>query len=137
MQNNRACLCQLNWAGIWLAFLFCTYIFSTRTFVCNKRSGAKTLGSINAKFSISAAVYGPGKWKTGKSWNHHFSGNKSPGKYTRYTISITQCYQTEWFFLSHLDATWFIFTQHFVVKYMRFLKMSVGEWSFQLSVTFE
>ena len=27
-----------------------------------------------------------GNLKTGKSQNHKFSGNKSPGKYTRYTV---------------------------------------------------
>ena len=33
---------------------------------------------------------GPEKWKTEKSWIHHFSGNKSPRKYTRYTVFWTQ-----------------------------------------------
>ena len=69
--------------------------FSPRTprhVQCTKHSSAltdskaKTLGSIFGKFNISAAMCRTGNLKTGKSQNHQFSGNKSPGKYTRYTV---------------------------------------------------
>ena len=74
---------------VWLCFSAHT----PRQIQCIKHSSAladskaKTLGSIFRKFNISAAMCRTGNLKTGKSQNHKFSGNKSPGKYTRYTVS--------------------------------------------------
>ena len=75
---------------VWLCFSAHT----PRHIQCTKHSSAltdskpKTLGSIFGKFNISAAMCRTGNLKTGKSQNHQFSGNKSPGKYTRYTVYI-------------------------------------------------
>ena len=57
-----------------------------------KDSKAQTLGSIFWKFNISAAMCRTGNFKTGKSQNHQLSGNKSPGKYTRYTVSLLRTF---------------------------------------------
>ena len=73
---------------VWLCFSART----PRHIQCTKHSSAltdskpKTLGSMIGKFNISAAMCRTGNLKTGKSQNHQFSGNKSPGKYTRYTV---------------------------------------------------
>ena len=84
---------------VWLCFSART----PRHIQCTKHSSAltdskaKTLGGIFGKFNISAAMCRTGNLKTGKSQNHQFSGNKSLGKYTRYTVfalhfTCTNCY---------------------------------------------
>ena len=78
---------------VWLCFS----AHIPRHIPCTKHSSAltdskaKTLGSIFGKFNISAAMCRTGNLKTGKSQNHQFSGNKSSGKYTRYTVH--NCYR--------------------------------------------
>ena len=73
---------------VWLCFSART----SRHIQCTKHSSAltdskaKTRCSIFGKFNVSAAMFRTGNLKTGKSQNHKFSGNKSPGKYTRYIV---------------------------------------------------
>ena len=86
-QNNRVSLVS-SIELVWLCFSART----PRHIQCTKHSSAltdskaKTLGSIFGKFNISATMCRTGNLKTGKSQNHQFSENKSPGKYTRYTV---------------------------------------------------
>ena len=75
---------------VWLCFSARTprHIQCTKHLSALTDSKAKTLGSIFGKFNISAAMCRTGNLKKGKSQNHQFSGNKSPGKYTRYTVHL-------------------------------------------------
>ena len=69
-----------------MALLFCTprhiQCIQHSSVLIDSEAKTHTFG----KFNISAAMYRTGNLKTGKSRKHHFSGNKSPGKYTRYTV---------------------------------------------------
>ena len=71
-----------------MALLFTTAHSVHTTFVCTNRFRSENTQSFG-KFNISAAMCMTGNKKTGKSRKHHFSGNKSPGKYTRYTVFIS------------------------------------------------
>ena len=73
---------------VWLCFSARTprHIQCTQHSFVLPDSKAKTLSSIFEKFNISAAMCRTGNLKTGKSQNHQFSGNKSPGKFNRYTV---------------------------------------------------
>ena len=85
-QNNSVSSIELVW--------LCLSARTPRHIQCTKHSSAlndskaQTLWSIFGKFNISAAMCRTGNLKTGKSQNHQFSGNKSPGKYTRYTVFV-------------------------------------------------
>ena len=73
---------------VWLCFTARTprHIQCTQHSSALTDSKAKTPRSIFGKFNISAAMCRTGNLKTGKSQNHQFLGNKSPWKYTRYTV---------------------------------------------------
>ena len=90
-QNNRVSHVS-SFELVWLCFSARTprHIQCTKHLSALTDSKAKTLGSIFGKFNISAAMCRTGNLKTGKSQNHQFSGNKSHGKYTRYTVLVTK-----------------------------------------------